>query len=114
MSNFLCYFDILTSNLEKSKSFYNQLFNWETKPWGTQENYESIKTPQDPQGGIMQSEDEKGILIYIKVDDIEKTLEKTKQLGGNVILGKTQIPNVGWYALIADPDGNKFGIFNQK
>ena len=114
MSNFLCYFEIFTSDLEKAKAFYSQLFNWQTNPWGAQGTYESIKTPQEPQGGIQQTQEEKGVLIYFKVDDIQKTLEKTKQLGGKVILEKTQIPNVGFYAVISDLDDNRVAIFSQK
>jgi len=114
MSNFLCHFEILTSDLEKAKTFYSQLFNWEMNPWGTQGTYEHIKTPQEPSGGLWKTDEQKGIMIYFKVDDIEQTLNKVKQLGGKVTLEKTEIPNVGYYAIFSDLDGNQIALFNEK
>jgi len=111
MSNNLCYFEIFTSDLAKSKSFYGQLFNWEINPWGTQGSYEHIKTPQEPDGGLWKTEDQKGVLVYFKVEDIDKTLKKVEELGGKVILKKTEIPNVGHYAIFADLDGNQIALF---
>ncbi|MCJ7507965.1 MAG: VOC family protein [candidate division Zixibacteria bacterium] len=114
MSNFLCHFEILTSDLKKAKSFYTQLFNWEMSPWGAQGTYETIKTSQEPFGGLGKTQEGKGVLIYFKVDDIEQTLNKVKQLGGKVIQEKSEIPNVGFYGIFSDTDGNQIALFNEK
>lgn len=53
-------------------------------------------------------------MVYFKVDDIEQTLNKVKQLGGKVIQEKSEIPNVGFYGIFSDTDGNQIGLFNEK
>ena len=45
--------------------------------------------------------------LYVEVDEIEDYLRRTKALGGVVATAKTEIPSLGWYALIKDPDGSK-------
>ena len=49
--------------------------------------------------------------VYVEVDEIEPYLEKVGELGGDVAVPKTEIPNQGWFAHIKDPDGNIFGLF---
>ncbi|MFB0567267.1 MAG: VOC family protein, partial [Candidatus Bathyarchaeia archaeon] len=51
-----------------------------------------------------------GVLVYILVDDIDKTLEKVKQLGGKVVAPKS-IEGENAMATFADPDGNLFGLY---
>ncbi len=50
-------------------------------------------------------------LIYIQTDDIEASLAKIESLGGKTLLPKTEIPQVGWWALFADPTGNRVGLY---
>lgn len=63
---------------------------------------------------MWKKEEQKGVLVYFQVDDIEETFDKVKHLGGKVILGKTQIPNVGSYGVFSDLDGNQIAIFSDK
>jgi uncharacterized protein len=49
--------------------------------------------------------------VYFMVDDIEITLGKVAKAGGNVIVPKTPIPNVGSFAMFADPEGIVVGVF---
>ena len=30
--------------------------------------------------------------------------------GGKILVPKQQIPTVGWFAIVADPEGNAFGL----
>jgi predicted enzyme related to lactoylglutathione lyase len=78
------------------------------------ENYLVFKTPEGPNGGIMKVEKVtpgKSPYIYILVDEIEPYIEKTKELGGGIETQKKEIPKVGWFAHILDPDGNIVGLF---
>ncbi len=49
--------------------------------------------------------------VYVDVDEIEPYLQKVKVLGGGVAVPKTEIPTLGWYAHLTDPDGNIIGLF---
>jgi hypothetical protein len=53
------------------------------------------------------------VTVYLDSDDIEADLEKIEANGGKKILGKTEIPKVGWFAYFADPTGNRLGLFTR-
>ena len=41
-------------------------------------------------------------------------LEKAVNLGAKKVKEKTEIPNVGWFGLFTDLDGNTIGLFTPK
>jgi predicted enzyme related to lactoylglutathione lyase len=47
---------------------------------------------------------------YFAVADCDATVEKTKSLGGQVFMGPHEIPNVGRFAVCADPQGAMFNV----
>ena len=53
------------------------------------------------------------LTVYVEVEEIEPYLENARALGGDVIVGKTQIPKAGWFAHLSDPDGNIVGLFQE-
>ena len=48
------------------------------------------------------------------MNEIEDYLRRTKELGGVVAAGKTEIPTLGWYALLKDLDGNTIGLYQER
>ena len=99
--------------MERAKNFYGNLFDWkisgdENKDWA----YWLIDTGEKPGGGMWRFPEGKplGVLVYILVDDIDKTLEKIVKLGGKVVVPKSK-ENVNAMATFADPDGNLFGLY---
>ena len=51
-----------------------------------------------------------GVLVYILVDDIDKTLEKVVKLGGKIVVPKSG-ENGNAMATFADADSNLFGLY---
>jgi predicted enzyme related to lactoylglutathione lyase len=49
--------------------------------------------------------------VYFFVDDIEETLRKATEAGGQVLAPKTPIPGIGSWALFLDPDKIPVSIF---
>lgn len=47
----------------------------------------------------------------METDSIEDSLAKITEAGGSVLLGKTPIPSMGWFATCKDTEGNTFGLF---
>jgi predicted enzyme related to lactoylglutathione lyase len=45
-------------------------------------------------------------------EDIDADLRKAESLGGTTVVPKTEIPQVGWFAIFKDPSGNKVGLFS--
>ncbi len=58
---------------------------------------------------------DKGILVYIKIDDsIQTALKKVSDAGGTVMSEKEPMGSSGFYALVKDTEGNIFGIFSSE
>lgn len=51
------------------------------------------------------------LLVYVSTDDIDATLAKVESLGGKTVLAKTEIPQMGWWAVFSDSTGNRVGLF---
>ena len=49
-------------------------------------------------------------LNFISVESADEYIDKAKKLGGKILSPKMEIPNIGWWASIEDPEGNTFGI----
>jgi len=48
--------------------------------------------------------------IYIAVDDCDAKVEKATSLGARTYVPPTDIPNVGRFAVLSDPQGAVFNI----
>jgi predicted enzyme related to lactoylglutathione lyase len=106
-----CHIEWSTTDLEKTRDLLSGLFGWKFESWG--ENYMIYTTPKGVGGGIMKAdnvEPGKSPFVYVDVPEIEPYLEKALELGAEIDVPKTPIPEVGWYAHIKDQDGNIFGI----
>ena len=110
--NSICHFEWVVADIEKAKRFYGGLFGWAFE--AMDDNY-TLFTPKEGLGGAFEKSDKvepgNSPIIYIEVDEIEDYYEKTKELGGDVKIRKSEIPNHGWYAVLTDPDGNNVGLY---
>ena len=112
MINSLCHFELVTSNKDKCKDFYGDVFGWEFDE-KRMPGYTLIQTGQEPGGGILPAEGREvpaGLNAYFGVDDIDACLRKVAAHGGEVLVPKTPIPNVGHFAIFSDPEGITIGI----
>jgi predicted enzyme related to lactoylglutathione lyase len=106
-----CHIEWSTTDLEKTRDLLSGLFGWKFESWG--EDYMTYTTPKGVGGGIMKVDSVvpgKSPFVYVDVPEIEPYVEKAVELGAEIDVPKTQIPEVGWYAHIKDHDGNIFGI----
>ena len=66
----------------------------------------------EPGGGLMaRQQPGQSTLMYFDVASIEEYAKKAEALGGKVLAPKVAVADMGWFALIADPQGNTFGIW---
>jgi len=112
----LCWTELITRDPKSAVSFYSRLFGWSSK-LGTDGGgeYHEMSNGSQPQGGIMALRPEMGDMPpawtpYFAVDDCEATAKKATQLGGRVFMKPTDIPKVGRFAVLADPQGAVFDI----
>ena len=64
-------------------------------------------------GGIARRPDfmPAGWLPYARVDDVGACVAEALRRGGTLLREATPVPRTGWYAVIADPEGNAFAVF---
>ena len=95
--------------------FYADLFDWKIQV-DPSFDYHMFQAEPGPGGGFVKTGGELGykageVLIYISSDDIDATLAKAESLGVKTVVPKTEIPQTGWFAIFADPAGNRIGLF---
>jgi predicted enzyme related to lactoylglutathione lyase len=98
---------------EKAGRFYTGVFGWTLKP---DPQYSEILREGTPIGGIMPTPPEmRGVPphwgIYFMVKSCDASAQKAKSLGGSVQFGPQDIARVGRFAVIRDPQGATFSIF---
>lgn len=106
--------EVPSTNLDKSKDFFNKVFGWEFKPFGKGyllfNNHKGIMVGLRQVDKIAQGD---STVFHITVDSIDEILKKTKDNGGKVKREKTVIPAMGWYALLTDIEGNTIGLYQK-
>lgn len=108
--------ELLTRDAEAAKSFYTEAFDWktETTPMGPNE-YTTWSNERGDVGGMMQISPDMGDMpshwgVYFYVEDCDASAAKAKDLGGQVHVPPTDIPEVGRFAALADPQGASFSV----
>lgn len=112
--NTLCWNELMTPDIERAREFYKTLFGWSLK---VSPEYTEIDLDGKGIGGMMHITPEmQGMPTawtpYICVSDADGTVEKIKSGGGKVYMGPHEIPNVGRFAVCADPQGAMFNIIH--
>jgi predicted enzyme related to lactoylglutathione lyase len=103
--------ELLTTDPAAAKEFYTQLFGWTTQAWPMGDfDYTIVMAGEVDVGGIMPiPEMAKGMPpswgAYVTVDDVDATAAKAEKLGGKVIVAPKEIPSVGRFTVIQDPQG---------
>ena len=61
-------------------------------------------------GGLLRNTQVKTTTNTIGVDSVDKAIEAAKSAGGQLVMPKTPIPGVGYFAYCLDTEGNLFGV----
>jgi len=107
----IIHFEIPADDVERAKRFYQELFDWKIE--SAQGGYNLITVGEPgPDGGMMQRQvPGQGITVYINVESVEDYSKKIQSLGGTVVMAKTAVPTMGYFAVILDTEGNALAIW---
>jgi predicted enzyme related to lactoylglutathione lyase len=116
MPNPFVHVELNSTDVEKSKAFYGQLFDWklEDVPMADGTTYTTIGVGEGTGGGMMKNPMPGAPsmwLAYVLVDDVVASTAKAKSLGATVVSDVTEIPGVGWFSIITDPTGAGLALF---
>lgn len=122
--NRVIHFEIPAKNLARAEKFYTDVFGWNIKkvPLPKAEYYMAKTVDIDETGmpkergainGAFLKRDKtaKHPLIIINVESIEATLKKIRAKGGKTVMRKRKVATMGFYARVADSEGNVIGLW---
>jgi predicted enzyme related to lactoylglutathione lyase len=124
LKNSVAHFEIYADDPDSLGKFYTSLFDWTIQRMPGMD-YQWVKTvdtdekgmPTKPggiNGGFLRRPpgyEGSCWCNYINVDSIQGTLTHARKLGATVMKERTAVPGMGWFAMLADPQGNPFAIW---
>lgn len=108
--------DLMTSDVKAAAAFYGELFLWKTRevPLGPG-TYTMISAGGRDIGGFMHLDPKHGVpnhwIAYCTVPDVDAAAKRAQELGGKVGVEPSDIPNVGRFAVLEDPQGGHLSPF---
>lgn len=112
------WYDLMTTDVKGARSFYGDIIGWKTTSFEGGGDYHMWTAGDRQVGGIMDLPEEAQKhgapphwLGYVAVDNVDATVQRAKSLGGSVMLPGQDIPNIGRFAVLADPQGAVFSLF---
>jgi predicted enzyme related to lactoylglutathione lyase len=114
--NSFCWNELGTTDTQKAGEFYSKLFGWTrtTQNFGPME-YTIFNNGAKGAGGMYKITPEMGNipphwLTYFAVDDCDAKVRKATELGASVMKPADDIPSVGRFAILQDPQAAVFAI----
>lgn len=113
-----CWSEIAATDLGKCRPFYEDVFGWQfNKSDNSEGEMEYLEFSSGgegyPDAALYEMKPEMfgghmppaHIALYVSVDNVDESVAKAAELGGNVAFGPYDIPKVGRMAVVTDPTG---------
>jgi uncharacterized protein len=122
MSGRVVHFEIPFDDGDRARRFYGDAFGWQLQGIPSM-GYTLVTTgpsgdrgPTEPgfvNGGMMSRSDSPSPapILVVDVDSIDKTLDRIGELGGEVVLARQPVGEMGFSAYFRDPEGNVVGLW---
>ena len=108
--------ELMTTDPTAATAFYSQLFGWKIEAMNMGMPYNVVKVGDAAIGGVMGMPPgaPTGMpptwVPYVTVADVDALVKEVARLGGKVHMPPTDIPSVGRFAVIADPQGASINV----
>lgn len=104
--------ELLTTDTTGAATFYPKVLPWRTAP-SNMPGYTIWMAGQAQVAGLMAlpNEGSPHWLVYVGTPDVDNSSAQAQSLGGRVLKEPADIPNVGRFAVLADPQGAPFALF---
>jgi len=109
------WYELLTTDPKAAIAFYTEVLGWKAEPFGA--DYTMFTASQGPLGGVNELPEAAramGAVPYwqgnVVVANVDEAAAKVEQLGGKIYV-REEVPNIGKFAVIADPQGAVLALF---
>jgi predicted enzyme related to lactoylglutathione lyase len=110
----ICYIVMPSRDVERSGTFYRDVFSWTLRTDG--EGGASFDDSTGQVSGTWVSDrpaaSRGNLEVHIMVDDLVRTIDAIRDAGGSVDETDIHVESERW-AVFTDPDGNRLGIYQQ-
>jgi uncharacterized protein len=110
----IVWFDIRAANVKRAQKFYGKLFGWKFEQF-PEMDYWRIDlggTTALNKGGLgKRQKPGEGIMNFVLVESVARTLTKVKKLGGKIVTPRTVVPGHGIFAVCRDTENNVFALW---
>lgn len=111
--------ELMTGDMKSAETFYKSVVGWSCRDSGmTGMDYAIFSAGEAMTAGLMHIPDDAKKMGappswsgYVSVDDVDAAAVKLKSLGGKVVREPADIPDVGRFSVVADPQGAYFQLF---
>lgn len=114
-ANAVVWNELGTNDTQKAGDFYSTVFGWTRQQFPGPMEYTVFNNADKGIGGMYQITPEMGPipphwLVYFAVDDCDAAVQKATGLGATVMKPAEDIPGVGRFAILTDPQGAAFAL----
>jgi predicted enzyme related to lactoylglutathione lyase len=116
LSGYVTHFEIYAEEPAKLADFYRNLFGWQVDQ-APGIDYWRIQTSASDtpgfNGGLTYRPDvgPRCWVHYVNVASLDDSVAQVQNCGGTVLRPRTAVPKTAWYAVVADPEGNVFAMW---
>jgi predicted enzyme related to lactoylglutathione lyase len=111
-----CWAEVGTPDLEAAKRFYSALFGWREETDSREEmgGYTIASLADAPVAGLVPLDDASQPVTWFvsfAVADVDAAVEKVKSAGGSAVFAPRDVPGMGRFASVTDPQGAGFHLW---
>lgn|SRR5690606_32700183 len=127
MKNAVNWFEIYTSDFNRAKKFYTEVFQCQLTDIPTDNDrhsgmayavFPNAENGGGASGALVRMDEAKpgigGTLVYFDTEEINGELSRVEVNGGKIIRPKVAVGDLGFIALIEDTEGNMIGLRSKK
>lgn len=108
--------DLMTSDTAAAGKFYPRVTGWKSQAWEKDASYTLWMNGKNALGGVVGMPKDMGQapahwMMHVATPNVAATVETARSLGARICKEVTPIPDVGQFAVIADPQGATFSAF---
>lgn len=112
------WYEHLTKDPKAAIAFYSEVMGWKTQPFGEGSDYLMWVGSQGPLGGVMTLPEQAAKMgapphwmAHVQVEGLDAKAAMVTKLGGKIYKEPTEIPTVGRFSILGDPQGAVLSMF---
>jgi predicted enzyme related to lactoylglutathione lyase len=113
--------ELQTKDTASAAGFFTKVAGWKTQPMEGNPAYTLFLAGGQPVAGLMLlPEEAKAMgappnwLTYVGTPDVDGTAKQAESLGAKILKAPADIPSVGRFAIVMDPQGAVFALYTPK